>query len=251
MGELAAPRHTVDIGEMLRLAVERQVPVESLEKLVDLHERIEAREAERMFNAAFARFQSIAPKPEKSTRAKIVSKRTGATHSWMYSDLVDLERAIGPALRKNGFSYTWDEHMEGDNLKRIECHLSHVGGHSIVRGVTVPIEQSGSMTVQHAHASAVTVGRRNSLILVCGLTCYDSDPDAMPEEAEPITPEQVNQLDDLIVEVGADKQKYLRYLNVKALSDVSQSQFAAAIAALQRKRKTVCHQRNGTDSVCS
>ena len=61
------------ITALLQLAVERGTPVAELSKLVDLHERMEARQAAKDFADAMARFQAECPSVKKSSSAKIVT----------------------------------------------------------------------------------------------------------------------------------------------------------------------------------
>lgn len=66
----------------------------------------------------------------------------------------------------------------------------------------------------------------------------DMEPAALPAPpAERITAEQVSELDGLIVEVGADKAKFLRYLKVADLAEIVAPAFSDAKAALEAKRK--------------
>lgn len=65
----------------------------------------------------------------------------------------------------------------------------------------------------------------------------DMEPSAGPVVgAGPITDEQAAALDKLIAEVGADKEKYLKYLKVAALADIQTKDYANAVAALEAKR---------------
>ena len=68
----AAPvvvRNEVDqISRLLQTAIEKEIPVEALEKIVALHERVADREAAKEFASAMALFQSECPPiPKKST----------------------------------------------------------------------------------------------------------------------------------------------------------------------------------------
>ena len=66
------------LTDLLRIAVERGAPVEQLEKLVDLHERMEQRQAARDFSAAFAAFQAECPSIVKNREGKVVTNKGGS-----------------------------------------------------------------------------------------------------------------------------------------------------------------------------
>jgi hypothetical protein len=69
------------------------------------------------------------------------------------------------------------------------------------------------------------------------------------EQAEPvlITKDQVKELDEKIKEVGADRVKFLAYLEVKRLEDISAEQLAAAKKALEAKKNGASAKSKVTD----
>lgn len=75
----------------------------------------------------------------------------------------------------------------------------------------------------------------------CIPTVGDNDADASTHELESglINSEMVKELDGLIAEVGADKKKFLRYLQVSDLAELPAASYASAREALEAKRKPV------------
>jgi len=219
---------------LLHLAIERGVPVETLERLEQLHERVVARAAAAQFARDLAAFQRECPPIPKTSTAQVVTTK-GAKFSYRYAELDEIARTVTPRLSQRGMSWTWDSEVR-DGMVRCTCTLRHENGHAITATFAAPVESSAGMSEQQKHAAALTYARRQSLIQVLGLTTTDPDTDGAGGRApETITAEQVEALEDLIAEVKADKAKFLRWLRVERLEDVPVSQFQPAVQALRRK----------------
>ena len=84
-----------------------------------------------------------------------------------------------------------------------------------------------------------TAARKYFLLALFQIPTGDYD-DADEQEdrppTKPITAAQVKQLSDLADEVGADKAKFCRYLNVASLAEIPAGKFKQAIDALEAKR---------------
>ena len=95
------------------------------------------------------------------------------------------------------------------------------------------------MSGAQQNGSALSYGRRQSLVAVLGLTTADEDADgtAHNEAPEPVTESELADLDVLIDEVGADRPAFLKWLRVEALADLPRADLPRAIKALERKRR--------------
>ncbi len=70
----------------------------------------------------------------------------------------------------------------------------------------------------------------------------DADKDSgvvvpMGNDPRVLTDDQITVIEDLIKEVGADKNAFLKYMNVQFVSAIPANQFEQAKAALEKKRK--------------
>ena len=102
-------------------------------------------------------------------------------------------------------------------------------------------DKSGRVTPQ-AIGSALSYGRRYSLKALLALGDSEMDDDASvatngtPDTSnEPITVEQVGELDKLLENSGADYDKFIGFLGVPGLSELKQSKYEMAVNALKRK----------------
>lgn len=235
-GAITRPSEFVadSITDLLRVAVERGTPVEQLEKLVELHERMEQRAAVKHFSAAMAAFQAECPSIKKSSTAKIVT-RGGTNFGYTYAELDEIARTVNPILAKHGLSYGWDSSIEKSTLTCV-CTVRHAAGHSEKSTFTLPTESSSAMSEQQKVGAALTFAKRQSLSSVLGITTTDEDTDAADADPSRITEDQLTLLQDLAAEVGADVGRFLKFLGVAKLSDIRSADYPRAVAALEQKR---------------
>lgn len=231
-GDLAPiPGPASDIARILTLAVETKVPVETIERLVALQERMLDRSAAAEFNAALAAFQHECPSIPKTSIAKIATK-SGGDYGYRYAELDQIAKVTRPLLQKHGLAYSWDMEMQ-DAKVVCTCTLRHVAGHSQSAKFVAPTDAAASMSGPQKHAAALTYARRQSLIQVLGLTTTDPDTDAGAPKK--ITDEQVMALNDLIQDSGTDLKQFLGYMAVEAVADINAADFKKAEQALQAK----------------
>jgi len=227
------------MSPLLHLAIEKNVSVETLTKLVDLHERVEARAAAKEYADAMARFQAGCPPIAKTSTASIATKG-GSRYEYRYAELDEIARTAGPHLHKNGLSYSWDSTISEDGKRiRVVCTVAHVNGHKATASFEAPTASlSGSMSPQQEVAAALTFGRRQSLVQALGLTTSDPDNDGSTGSGPCCTPEQVDTLTALLDQCPpGTSDKMLRYVGVKTLDDVPARRFEALKKDLETKIK--------------
>jgi hypothetical protein len=229
-----------NVSSLVRLAIERGVDVEVLERLVALQERVTERDARAAFFGALASFQEQVPEISKSRKAKIAT-RNGGEYEYTYAPLEEITRTIRPALKENGLSYSWDV-AAGDGSLIVACVLRHIDGHQERATFPVPVDTSAKMSDAQKNGAALTYGRRQSLIAVLGLTTADADPDgADPKGPELISESQAADLQVLLDECGKkiDREKFMRWLGslgAESLEKIRKADYPRVVDLLQKKR---------------
>ena len=220
---------------LMTQAVEKGMPVETMESLQRMYHSEQDRQAAREFADAMAQFQATCPAIPKSSTAKVTSKRTGSTFSYTYAELDQIAETVKPHLHGLGLSFSWDSAFT-EKMVTATCTLRHRNGHATVSHFSCPTDSESAMSGQQQHAAALTFAKRQSLIAVLGLTTTEPDVENAAS-AERIGPNQEALLDALIGEVGADKPKLLKWLGVTALAELPTADYQRAINALETKRK--------------
>jgi hypothetical protein len=162
-------------SQILAKAVESGVDPEGLEKLADLVERFEDREAKKAFHRALKGFQSDCPDIEHNKTAG------SGNFSYSYADLAQIKKTIQPYLDEHGLSYSFDTEVDNGYMT-ILCHLSHDRGYTQTSRMTLPID-NGKMNNIQQFGSTDSYGRRYVLLNALGIITAQDDNDAnMPPE---------------------------------------------------------------------
>lgn len=221
---------------LLHLALTQKMDVGVIERLVALEERIQARNAAHEFAEAMAAFQRECPSIKKTSTARVTTKG-GSQYVYQYAELDEIARTVNPILGRLGLSYSWDSAVT-EKTVRVVCTLRHVNGHATTASFEAPSETlSQAMSAQQKVASALTYGRRQSLVQVLGLTTCDPDSDAADvEPGETITPDQVQILIALLNQRpdGAER-RLLEYLGIDSLDAVPAGKFEWLVKDLRAK----------------
>jgi len=211
--------------------------VEALRQLVALQQQLEDREARRAFATAFAAFQAACPRIKKTSTGEIVTK-AGIKFFYAYADLSEIETTVRPHLARHGFSYRFEPGFVDAQRVSSACVLLHVGGHSERATIQMPTEVATSaMNPQQRNGNADSYCKRYALTSVLGLVSCDPDSDAAdPADAEPITPDQVVELEALLDRCPAGTRgRFLGWLGVATMEEIRAVRFEACRAKLREK----------------
>lgn len=160
---------------MMLQAMSQGASLEQVEKMMDLQERWERREAEKAFNEALALFKAEAVEVLKR-KAVSFTTRDGDTTSYKHAELSDVVDAVGPALSKHGFSHRWDVKQEKGEIT-VTCILKHAKGHSESVTMSAPPDASGKKNAIQQIASATSYLQRYTLKAITGVAEKGQDDD--------------------------------------------------------------------------
>ncbi len=225
-----------DVSGLVRLAIEQKVPVEVLERLVALQERVTAQNAEKAMAEALAAFQAACPSIGRTKTAEM--KKDGRKlYEYQFAPLDEIARVIRPHLANAGLSYTHDGEVT-DRTVRVTCTLQHAEGATRTATFTGPIDTSGGKNPIQQVASARSYGRRYTLIDVLGLTTGDDDDgqSAGSKEPETLSEAAAADMEALADEVGINKPKFLKWLGVESFGEIRIVDYPRAKDALEARR---------------
>lgn len=234
---LMAPEDVGSMEGLLALALREKAPVEALERLVALKERVDAQHAAQAFFAAKAEFQRRCPQIKKAGVVDYVPS-SGGRVKFNYAILDDVDAVVRPLCNDLGLSYAWNSKPEGQ-LVTVEFVLRHVGGHSESSFFSCPTTSKAGMSDQQKYGAAVKYAMRWSLIQGLGLITTDDDDDAAEVDPTPVSDDQATTIqalmDELALKPGSIK-RFLRYLEVEKVGAIRASDYTKAIAALEDVR---------------
>lgn len=231
VSETAAILHMIE-----RAARDPAVDVDKLSRLMEMRDKAAARQAELEFDMAMTAAQT--------EMGRVRADATNPSTKSKYASFAALDGALRQTYTKHGFALSFNtERTESEAMVRVACRVSHRAGHSRNYHIDMPADGKGAkggdvMTKTHATGSAVSYGRRYLELMIFNIAVgEDDDGNAASGDAHRLSAEQVQQLEKLIEEVGANKQRFLAHIKCSRLEDILASNFDAAKKLIETKRK--------------
>ncbi len=211
-----------------RVLLNPDLPMERLDKMLDLRERQMAKESEQEFNRAFAAAMAEMP----------IVQRTSKNHHLKrdYASLDDLIRAARPTLSKHGLSLNWEVQV-GEMIK-VTAIVRHASGHFISTSDEAARDKSGSMNVLQGGGSTQTYLKRYTGFAILGMASGDEqDDDGRGAQPIPkITADAFTALASEIADTGSDEKAVMAFLKVDDLHEIDEVQYGRVMAMLAKKR---------------
>lgn len=187
---------------LIAQAIKKNVPVESLERLLAMRRELKAERAKEAYDQAMAEFQAECPTIEKTKQA----------YGYKYAPLESIVEQVKDLLSKHGFSYKFntDERERGTI---IYCRINHIGGHFEDSQVSIDKETTTKMNASQQSGAVMTYGKRYAFCNALGILTGDEDTDARTTSPSPrptmqqahqqtILPITTDQKGDLMILLG-------------------------------------------------
>ncbi len=223
---------TPNVAQMMSAIIERGVTSENvaaLEKVIELYERMETRNAEKAFNAAFVALQAELP---------VIVAETIIPNRGKYQRFEDVMRDVGPLLVKHGFTVSFSMQAQ-DNRITETCQLKHIGGHSQANSFSVRVGGRADSETQ-ADCKAATTAKRNALLnclnIIIRQDAFSGEEDPTQDGA-PISWEHVAFLKEQVKETKADEAAFLKFAGVHDYHEIGTLRYDSLVAALEKKAR--------------
>ena len=178
----------VDPQALLARAIDKNLPIENMERLLAMRREMKAEWAKEEFFKALAGFQHECPiiTKEKKVRAKKKADEKEASTKYVYAPIEDLVAGVKEFLEKWGFSYTFKGKQENGFYTAI-CVAHHKAGHSEETQFTVPtfFPEYMNMSGPQMQGAACTYADRYAFKNAFGIVTKGEDTDAQAPEEEP------------------------------------------------------------------
>lgn len=214
--------------DMLNRAVMQGADIGIMERLMALHERWEAGQARKAFDAAISAAQAECP---------TILKTAKGHNAKLYADFASITRAIDPVITKHGLAYRFRTRQ--DDRIHVTCVLSHIAGHTEENTLSGPPDASGSKNAIQAIGSTLTYLQRYSLMQSLGLAASEDDDASHIAAGDVVTDEQAEILRQLAIDARADIPKLLEYFKAESVADIKAARFAEAEKMLLAKKKAL------------
>jgi len=235
--ETPASNSAAIVSVIERAALNPEVDVSKMERLLDMQQRILDRSAKEAFNADFAAMQPDLPViPKRGSIRNNEGKVQSTFGRWE-----DTDRLIRPVLHGHGFGLSFRTE-EGDGCLYVTAVLAHREGHSEQTTLRLPIDTSGSKNVVQGVGSSLSYGKRYSAGAILNLIYQDDPGDDDGHLAGRISVERIGEshlanLRREMKELSVNEAKFCRVLRIEALDDLPAERFADAVDILAARRR--------------
>lgn len=163
---------------LISRAIDKNVPVETMERLLAMRRELKAEWAKSQYDQAMALFQQECPIIEKT---KAVKTKAG-TVAYRYAPIEAIVEQVKLLLAKHGFSYSTGMELKPDGVK-VAVKVTHRDGHSEVSEMEVPFgTKTDVMSQSQVAAAAQTFAKRYAFCNAFGILTGDEDNDAKGQD---------------------------------------------------------------------
>lgn len=149
-----------------RAAMNPEVDIDKMERLLQMQERVMERQAAMDYSAAMAAMQEEMPS---------IAER-GKSHNGNYATFEDINDVAKPIMKRHGFAVSF----RVKNIERaieVTGVLMHKGGHREETTITLPLDDSGKKTSVQQVGSSVSYGKRYVMSAMLNITTRGEDDD--------------------------------------------------------------------------
>ncbi len=177
------------ISMIERVMLNPDADLDKLDRLLEMKERVEDKNAKIAFAAALSAARATIPPIVKDSTVDFTSQK-GRTH-YQHETLAGIAKAIDPILSEHGLSYRFRTD-QGNGGVKVTCIISHADGYSEETSLMGAPDGSGSKNSFQAVGSAVTYLQRYTLKAALGLSAEvdDDGQNAEPRSSEKPQPQQ-------------------------------------------------------------
>ena len=237
---IMAVRH--DAEALIAKAIDKKVPVETMERLLVMRRELKAEWAKAEFDKAMSAFQSDCPIIKKT---KSVKTDAGEL-AYKYAPLESIVDQVKNILRKHGFSYSVDQPAAKQGYIKVALTVRHQSGHSEVTCVELPLgNKTRIMSQTQVEAAALTFAKRYAFCNAFGILTGDEDTDAKratgEDDSRQITNHygrvqqwQIAAIRDLLNKKGYTEDDLLRKYRVQNIASLTRTQAELIRANLKK-----------------
>ncbi|MDR5897686.1 ERF family protein [Halomonas vilamensis] len=215
---------TAIIQVIERAALNPDVDIDKMERLLQMQERVMDRQAMMAYSAAMAAMQTELPSIEER----------GKTNNGFYATLEDIVDTVRPIMQKHGFAVSFRIQTQERGIQ-ITGVLMHKDGHREETSMLLPADVSGNKNAVQAFGSSTSYGKRYVLCALLNITTRGQDDNGNAGGGvKLVTPFQAGQIQRLISQCPATTQEWFGGKYGSAVQ-VPQSDFDKLRASLAKR----------------
>ncbi len=189
---------TAIIQVIERAALNPDVDIDKMERLLQMQERVMDRQAMMAYSTAMAAMQTELPSIEEH----------GQGNNGKYATLEDIVDTVRPILQKHGFAVSFRIQTQERGIQ-VTGVLTHKDGHREETSMLLPADMSGNKNAVQAFGSSTSYGKRYVLSALLNITTRGQDDNGNAAGGvRLVTPFQAGQIQRLISQCPATTQEW-------------------------------------------
>ncbi len=189
---------TAIIQVIERAALNPDVDIDKMERLLQMQERVMDRQAMMAYSAAMAAMQTELPSIEEH----------GQGNNGKYATLEDIVDTVRPILQKHGFAVSFRIQTQERGIQ-VSGVLMHKDGHREETSMLLPADMSGNKNAVQAFGSSTSYGKRYVLSALLNITTRGQDDNGNAADGvRLVTSFQAGQVQRLISQCPATTQEW-------------------------------------------
>lgn len=204
-----------------KVALDPNINVEKMTKILDMQERILNKQAFCEFNQAMVLAMGLIPSIERHNKGQ----------SNKFATFENINKIVKPILKKHGLFITFRTEFQSDDFLLITAKITHLSGHTEETSMRFPFDNSGNKNDIQAVGSSISYGKRYTMSALLGIATHGEDDDGFS------TSKTIGEKDIIRLNDGLDKSDIklavlCEYMDVDRLSDIKVDTFNNAIVYL-------------------
>ena len=217
------------------------VDVNKLTALLDLQERVLAREAEAEFNAALARLSADLPRVKKNGTVELGAGKG----SYAFARWEDMDTILRPRMAAEGFTLSFDTHARDGGGGVVTGTLLHRYGHKRSSAISLPLDAGPGRNNLQAMGSTLSYGKRYTAEMLLNIVREGQDTDGVPPPAQ-ITEAQAMEIEALLLKTKSDRAAFMAHFKLSNLLEMNEDDRVQAVNMLGAKLKKLTGMQVGT-----
>lgn len=197
-------------------------------EMLTIYERWESNLAADAYGVALTKFQAACPQIVKRRQIDL-----GGGKGPLYASLDDIMLTVKPLLAECGLAVTFSAAMTAAGQLTAKCFI-HCGRHIEASEITLPVPSQMRVNDTQKVAAALSYAKRYAFCAALNIIVTDEDRDANGM-VQTIDEKQIATIIEWVESTGTDLKRFLNWLALEKLSDMSAEQFPVALRELQRK----------------
>lgn len=239
-GAIVEAEYEMDAGPpslltaIVTMARDPAVDVVKLERILAMQERLEEREAERMFTEALNHAQAEMPRVSKNGTIKL----GGGKGEIPFAKWEDIDAALRPIMTRHGFSLSFSAEERAGGGMVITALLKHIAGHGATYTMPLGIDTGPGRNALQAMGSTLSYGKRYLAEMIFNIVREDEDDDGTAGGVKYITSDQAMEIEDLLTATGSDRARFMQHFGITSLLQITAAQHVQALNMLRQKSRS-------------